>query len=40
MHSSDTGEKLDFMGIIHQIFVDFRKAFDTGEILCSVLKMV
>jgi hypothetical protein len=35
----DTGEKLEYNWTIHQIFIDFQKAYDLvrRDVLCSIL---
>jgi hypothetical protein len=37
--SSDTGEKMGFSETVHQLFVDFKKAYDSFRrtALCSIL---
>jgi hypothetical protein len=38
-HSSDNGEKWEYNEAVHQLFVDFRKAYDSlrREVLYSIL---
>jgi purine nucleoside phosphorylase len=40
LHSSDTGEKWEFNETVHQLFVDFKKAYDSvrREVLYNILK--
>jgi hypothetical protein len=39
LHSSDTGEKWEYNKTVHQLFVDFNKAFDSvrTEVLYNIL---
>jgi hypothetical protein len=39
LHSSGTGEKMGFSETVYQLFVDFKKAYDSvrREVLCSIL---
>jgi hypothetical protein len=39
LHSSDTEEKWEYNETVHQLFVDFKKAYDLfrREVLCSIL---
>jgi hypothetical protein len=36
---ADTREKREYNGMVHQLFIDFRKAYDSvkGEVLYSIL---
>jgi hypothetical protein len=39
LHSSDTGEKREYTETVHQLFVDFKKAYDSvrREVLYNIL---
>jgi hypothetical protein len=39
LHSSNTGKKLEYNGTVHQIFIDFMKAYDSvrREVLYNIL---
>jgi hypothetical protein len=39
VHSSDTGEKWEYNETVHQLFVDFKKAYDSvrREVLYNIL---
>jgi hypothetical protein len=39
LHSSDTGKKWEFNEAVHQLFVDFKKAYDSvrREVLYNIL---
>jgi len=39
MHSSDTGEKWEYNGTVHQLVIDFEKAYDSvrREVLYNIL---
>jgi len=39
LHLSDTGEKWEYNGTIHQLFIDSEKACDSGEKHCSIFTM-
>jgi hypothetical protein len=36
---ADTGEKLEFNGAVHELFIDFKKAYDSirSEVLYNIL---
>jgi hypothetical protein len=38
LHSSDTGKKWEYNGVVHQLFVDFKKAYDSErrEVLYNI----
>jgi hypothetical protein len=38
-HSSDTGEKLECIDTVHQLFIDFKKVYDSlrKEVLYNIL---
>jgi hypothetical protein len=39
LHSAGTGDKRDYNGLVHQLFMDFKKAYDTvkREVLYNIL---
>jgi hypothetical protein len=39
LHSSDIGEKLEYGETVHQLFIDFKKAYDSvrREVLYNIL---
>jgi hypothetical protein len=39
MHSSDTGEKIEYNETVHQLFIGFKKAYDSvrREVLYNIL---
>jgi hypothetical protein len=39
LHSSDTGKKWEYNGRVHQLFIDFKKAYDSvrREALYNIL---
>jgi hypothetical protein len=39
MHSSDTGKKLEYSETVHQLYIDFKKAYDSvrREVLYNIL---
>jgi hypothetical protein len=39
LHSSDTGERMGYNETVHQVFVNFKKAYDSvrREVLCNII---